>query len=110
MVKAKVNAGICGFITDIQAESDDNAMVTMRIDSPCENIRGLAKNLAQIDAYSEIGAGFNGVIHHAALASLKGCCSGCIVPGGIFKTMQVAASLALPQTASIEIEKREIQS
>jgi len=38
-------------------------------------------------------------------AVLKGCCSGCAVPCGIFKAMQVAAGLALPAPASIEIVK-----
>ncbi|MGB9596019.1 MAG: DUF6951 family protein [Candidatus Poribacteria bacterium] len=36
---------------------------------------------------------------------MKGCCSGCAVPVGIFKSMQVAAMLALPMDISIKIAK-----
>jgi len=37
--------------------------------------------------------------------NLKGCCAGCAVPVGVFKTMQVAAGLALPKDVTIQISK-----
>ena len=40
----------------------------------------------------------------AVYSNLKGCCAGCAVPSGIFKSMQVAASLALPQSVSMDIK------
>ena len=49
--------------------------------------------------------GGDGDIHQAVRSTLKGCCSGCAVPVGIFKAMQVAAGLALPAPLSIHIEK-----
>ncbi len=58
-----------------------------------------------VDAYGEIGDGFKGVIHQKVRKSLRGCCSGCIVPSGIFKAMQVAAELALPAEAGIQFER-----
>ena len=105
MVRTTIQAGICGFTTTITAISDDMQNVTFEIESDCENIRRLAEGLPQVDGYSEIGAGFEGAIHVAVRATLKGCCSGCIVPCGIFKSMQVAAGLALPAPASIDIIK-----
>ena len=100
-----IRAGICGFITKVTATSDDMQIVSFQIESDCENIRRLADGIPTVDGYSEIGAGFNGVIHQTVRETLKGCCSGCVVPCGIFKAMQVAAGLALPAPASIEIEK-----
>jgi hypothetical protein len=37
--------------------------------------------------------------------SLKGCCAGCAVPVGIFKSMQAAAGLALPKDITITITR-----
>jgi len=100
--RARVNAGICGFVTDITAASDDDQTVKFTITSDCANIRGLAAALpAEIDAYEELGAGFDGEVWGAARRSLRGCCSGCVVPPAIFKAMQVAANVALPRDCSI---------
>ncbi len=60
-----------------------------------------------IDAYQEIGHGHDGLVLKAARKHLNSCCSGCIVPGGLFKTVQVAGGVALPAVASVTIEKQE---
>lgn len=101
--KAVIKGGICGFTTTVTAASDDMQNVTFHIESDCEKIQRLADGFPSVDGYSEIGAGFNGVIHQAVRETLSGCCSGCVVPCGIFKSMQVAAGLALPSQASIDI-------
>jgi hypothetical protein len=105
MAKARINAGVCGFTTTVVAVSDDMQNVTFQIESDCENIQRLAGAMPEVDAYSEIGAGFDGAVHQAIRQTLKGCCSGCVVPCGIFKAMQVAAGLALPAPASVDIVK-----
>ena len=104
-VKSTVKAGICGFTSYITATSDDMQNVTFEIESDCENIQKLARDFPVVDGYTEIGLGFEGTIHQTVQQTLKGCCSGCVVPCGIFKSMQVAAGLALPAPASIELEK-----
>ncbi len=105
MVRTTIKAGICGFTTVVNAQSDDMQNVTFRIESDCQNITGLAADFPAVDSFSEIGAGFEGDIHQKVRQTLKGCCSGCVVPSGIFKSMQVAAGLALPAPVSISIEK-----
>lgn len=105
MVKSTIKAGICGFTTYVTAESDDSQSISFNIETDCENIKKLAMVLPIVDGYMEIGAGFDGEIHQAVKSTLKGCCSGCAVPAGIFKSMQVAAGLALPSPVSIHIEK-----
>jgi hypothetical protein len=104
MINGTVRAGVCGFTTRIAAGSEDDQHVTIRIETDCVKIRALADSLPVLDAYAEIQAGFDGELMKAVRANLKGCCAGCAVPSGIFKSMQAAASLALPQTASMEIK------
>lgn len=99
-----IQAGVCGFTTTAVATSDDDQMVSFAIESDCENIKRLAGLLGPVDAYGELGAGFDGAMHSAARQALKGCCSGCVVPSGLFKAMQVAARLALPKDISIRFE------
>jgi hypothetical protein len=110
VVQTHVNAGVCGFVTDIEADSPDQQNVTLAIRSTCDKITALAKAVDSVDAYSEIMTGFEGKILTAARQCLQGCCSGCVVPAGIFKTMQVAAGLALPRDIAITICKNQTQS
>lgn len=105
MVKTKVEAGICGFITEIEADSDDEQNVSFKVKTDCEKIKKLSEKLPKVDAYSEIGTGFDGELYKAIRGELKGCCSGCAVPVGLFKSMQVAANLALPKEIKINIVK-----
>jgi hypothetical protein len=108
MISTMINAGVCGFHTTVVARSDDMQMVTLEIESECAKISGLAEALkTPIDAYQEIGDGSDGVVLRAARENLKGCCAGCAVPSGIFKTVQVAGGVALPAPISIAIERRE---
>jgi hypothetical protein len=107
MIRTEIQAGVCGFRTSARAFSDDSQNVSLEIVSACEKITALAAQLGAIDAYQEIGDGFDGVVLRAARNHLKGCCAGCIVPSGIFKTVQVAGSVALPAPLSITIERTE---
>ena len=86
----------------------DMQNVTLGIESTCEKIRGLAATLSTVDAYQEIGDGFDGVVLKTARCHLAGCCAGCVVPSGIFKTVQVAGGVALPAPVSITIERKEM--
>jgi hypothetical protein len=45
MVKAKIDAGICGYQTEVQAEIKDNYQVELKIESECQHIQKLAKVL-----------------------------------------------------------------
>ncbi len=105
MIRTEIQAGVCGFKTTVRARSDDSQNVSLEVESTCEKISALAASLGPIDAYQEIGDGFDGVVLAAARDHLKGCCAGCIVPSGIFKTVQVAGSVALPAPLSITIER-----
>jgi len=105
MVKTKVEAGVCGFVSEIRAFSDDGRNVRFEITTDCEKIASLSEKLVSVDAYNEIKQGFDGVLYQIIRNNLQGCCSGCAVPVGLFKSMQVAANLALPMEVAIKIEK-----
>jgi len=108
MIRTTINAGVCGFQTTVTARSDDMQVVGLEIASGCEKIRGLAESLKDpIDAYQEIGDGSDGIVLRAARAHLAGCCAGCAVPSGIFKSVQVAGGVALPAPISVTIERVE---
>ncbi len=106
-VSTTVQPGVCGFTCRISVTSEDSQNVRLSVQSECEKIQQLARALgeADVDAYRALQEGHDGVIHVAARANLKGCCSGCVVPAGLYKSMQVAAGLALPVACSIEMVK-----
>ena len=105
MVKTKVEAGICGFVTEIEANSEDMQHVSFKVSTDCDKIKKLSDRLTIYDAYNEIKDGFEGELFKVIRSELKGCCAGCAVPVGFFKSMQVAASVALPKNISITIIK-----
>jgi len=104
---ARVQAGVCGFSTTVTADSPDGQMVTLEVETDCQKIAGLAEALRgeEIDGYDEIAKGFGGVVMSAVRATLSGCCAGCAVPVGIFKSVQVAAGVALPRDVAIAVER-----
>ena len=60
-----------------------------------------------VDAYSQLNPDGDNFAVALCRTSLKGCCSGCAIPVGLFRAMQVAAGLALPKDVHIQIEKAE---
>lgn len=104
--KVMMDAGICGFQTKIDAESDDLQNVTFTMASGCEKARAFGDALTAkgpVDAYTEIGAGVDGVVLTTSRECLKGCCAACAVPIGAFKAMQVAAGVALAKDVLLRI-------
>ncbi|MHB1131700.1 MAG: DUF6951 family protein [Chloroflexota bacterium] len=101
-----VDAGICGFTTTIEAEEDEAGMVALRIESDCANCHGLAADLRSIDPFSLLRgkAKDNPVFAAAARHPLH---QACPVPIGISKAIEVAAGLALPRDAHIQVKKTD---
>lgn len=105
IAKATINAGVCGFTTAVTATCEDGQSVSFAVESSCEKIRALGQALPTVDAYAELGAGFDGQLLSTVRTTLGGCCAGCVVPAGVFKAMQVAARLALPAPAGMQLER-----
>ena len=107
-VRATIHAGICGFVSEVTATADDEQSVHFSIVSPCANIQGLAAALPPyVDAYAEIGTGYEGELWTAMRGVLRGCCSDYVVPPAIFKAMQVAGGVALPSDPTVHFERVE---
>lgn len=106
MAKVHVDAGICGFHTDVEAVSEDGQMVTVTVKSACPHVMKFAEALAaegELDAYGEIFSAYGKNKVTEAAVHLKHVV--CIVPIGVLKAMEVACELALPKEASLRIEK-----
>ena len=106
--KAEIDAGVCGFKTIAIVTCEDDQHVHIEIHSGCEKVRAMTaclKDKGAIDAYQEISPEGQSILLQAAGRWLQGCCSGCAVPVGLFKAMQVAAGLALPKDIRISLGK-----
>jgi hypothetical protein len=107
---AEIDAGVCGFHTNVTTSSEDGMFVNFKVTSDCDKISGLAEALlakGPINAYEEISPVGDSLVMATVHECLKGCCAGCAVPVGLFKSMQVAAGLALPKDVTILIRKGE---
>lgn len=100
-IVAKVQAGICGFHSEIKASSSDQRQVDIEFRTDCPNLKSLEEELKQVDAFKECFAKFGDspvfqmarkYVRHAA----------CPVPTAIIKEIEIAAKLALPQNVVIE--------
>ncbi len=103
MAKVKIDAGICGFHTTVESKGLENYRVKLTIESDCPDIRNLAENLKEVEAFNEIS--FRKGIPETLQKGQEYCAhASCPVPVGIIKAIEVAAGLALPKNALIEIE------
>jgi len=104
IAKGNIDCGICGFKVQVAATSDNGQDVKLEITSTCPSYEKIAAELKEVDAYNEIFSKLHkGNIYQvfSEHASHQNC------PGlsGILKTIEVAAGLALPKNATIEITK-----
>jgi len=100
MATATIRAGICGFTTRVEAMGLPDGEVELRIASECPSVQALAARLPRVDPLREISyRGEPPAVLEAARAILPH--PACVVPAGILKTVEVAASLALPADAGI---------
>jgi hypothetical protein len=110
MAHVTITAGICGFVTQVEATAgDDRRNVRLKIQSDCPDVLRIRKVLeAQPwDAYVEIGpCAQPGSIYDTALMRVCGRLPhvACPVPSGLCKALEVAARLALPRDATIHVE------
>ncbi len=105
MCKAIIDPGVCGFIAEVTAKMDGD-MCSLQIACDCEPIQEMAKALTQVDPMAEIGFHGDGSLT-LRMATQHLPHAACPVPVGIVKAVEVAAGLALPKDASIELIKQD---
>jgi len=104
-IRAQVTAGICGFTTVIVANSKDGITVKLDIQSDCPKIQKYAQDLVEVNGMDEILRKSMVETQPALLARDHGLHTACPVPIGVLKAVEAAASLALPGSCAIEIER-----
>jgi hypothetical protein len=104
MATAKVNAGICGFTTIIEAIPKEGQKIELSLQTDCPNLKPFAEALKEVDAYKEC---FAKVGESAVFQLARKYCkhAACPVPTAIIKAVEVAARLALPRNVKIELSK-----
>ncbi len=105
MTKVTIHPGVCGLVTRVEARSEDQMEVKLRIDSACPSIGAMLKELGDtFDAYELclVKPG-EGPLYDYAASHLPGHAS-CPAIAGILKCVEVECRLALPKDASIVFE------
>jgi hypothetical protein len=105
MTKVKIIQGVCGFITNVEAVSDEDGEVTVNVESGCGSVRKMFEVLG--NTFDGYGVCFNkpgsGPLYEYASEHLPSHC-GCIAVAGITKAVEAECKLALPKNASITFE------
>jgi len=100
--KVRIDPGVCGFICNVEAITEDGMNCKLVIHSGCEPIAHLTKaNGDTFNAYDICLAkpGKGAIYEYASEHFPSHCC--CPVPAGIIKAMEAECQLALKKDASI---------
>lgn len=102
MTTVEINPGVCGFITTVTAESEDEQEVKVSVQSGCASIQKMMEDLgSEFDAFEVClvrpgeGALFEYAAEHFPVHAA------CPILSGIIKCMEAECRLALPAPASI---------
>jgi hypothetical protein len=106
VIKAEIEAGVCGLSTTIEATSTDGMLVALKIESDCPQIQAMAAELDTVSAMEElfVPQKQTRVLQLAAEQKLH---TTCIVPVGILKTVEAASNMALPTNSCISLSRKE---
>lgn len=105
MVEVKVNPGICGLKTTINADSEDGQTAAIQICTDCPSLKPMEEELKEADGY-EICFAKHGesIVSQLGKKYCRHAC--CPVPVAVIKAIEVACGLALPKDVEITIEKK----
>jgi hypothetical protein len=104
VAKVRVEAGVCGFVTEIDAVLNDNQQVKLEIDSTCPNIMAMAEEYNLSEGMTEVFMPFGEApLFQIAKNHLKH--TACPVPSAIMKAIEVTCGLALPRDVNMKIER-----
>ena len=105
MTKVTIDPGVCGFITRVEANSEDGEEVILKVRSGCEPVRKMFEELG--DTFDSYGLCLvhpgEGPLYAYASKKFPVHCACPIIPG-VIKAAEVECSLALPKEASIKFE------
>jgi len=100
-----INPGVCGFITEVVASSENDMDVKISLTSGCEPVERMLKELG--DTYNSydvcLAKPGKGPIYDYAAQNYPGHCA-CPVPAGIIKAIEAECHLALPRDSYINFK------
>lgn len=105
MTRVVIDPGICGFVTDAEAVSEDGVEVRVTVRSGCEAVTKMMEALGDtFDSYEVclVRPG-KGPLYEYASEKFPGHCA-CPIVAGIVKAVEVECRLALPRDASITFQ------
>jgi len=105
MTKVTINPGVCGFITKVEALSEDGMEVKVNVESGCESVMKMLEELGDtFDSYEVclVNPG-KGPLYKFASEKFPPHCA-CPILAGITKAIEAECKLALPRDASITFE------
>jgi hypothetical protein len=106
MIKVEVDAGICGFVSVITAESGDMQNVEVTFRTNCPNLKPLEGDPIGVDAYTEaFGPAGDTEVYRIMRPYVKH--AACPVPMAMVKAVEAAAGLALPKDVRVTMRKEE---
>lgn len=102
MTKLEISPGVCGLTTIVTAESEDDADVTVTIDSKCKFVTKMMEEVGtELDAYEIcFDKPGNGPLYEAASEHLAH--MACPTVAGIIKCIEAECHLALPKDVSFK--------
>ncbi len=105
MTKVKIDPGVCGLVTTVEACANDEQEVTLQVKSACAAVRNMFETLGTtFDSYELcLGKPGTGTLYEYAAENFPGHCA-CPTIAGILKAAEVESHLALPKAVSITFE------
>ena len=103
MTKVKINPGVCGLHTTVEASSKDGLEVTVKVHSACPSVQELMKALGDsFDSYEVCLTKPGQNVFYEYASEKFPVHAACPVISGILKCIEAECRLALPRNASIE--------
>jgi hypothetical protein len=104
-MKVRIEQGICGFVTHVEAISEDGEEVAVKVDSGCGHVMKMFEELG--DTFDSYELCFQkpgcGPLYDYASKHFPVHC-GCVAVAGVVKAVEAECKLALPKDASIIFE------
>lgn len=105
MTKVKIDPGVCGLRTNVEAVSEDGMEVKVKVHSACKAVQKMMEELGEdYDAYEVcLSKPGDNVFYEYASENFP-VHAACPVISGIIKCMEAECKLALPQNVEIIFE------
>ena len=106
MTKVRIDQGICGFITSVEAICSDGEEVTIHVETGCGHVRKMVEALGDtFDGYELcLNKPGRGPLYEYASEHFPPHC-GCLAISCVVKAAEAECKLALPKDASITFEQ-----